>query len=234
MKRNDFLKLTGISGLGIITGIPLVYGKEAKTDFTTHVESRENLWPLLGRFAFAVGAGVVSSLISDYLRTVWNDYELRNGIEAANRKMINEGSFTNFSQSQVSSHRDNIGETIAYQAITADGSNVCAPFFNLQRSKHAPVAMFEGPALAALTPIAEGLFTSKKNAANMLLPIHERTAAVGGFKEGFSRPAVYVSRGGIVRINYQSDGHGYGEAIVGISDGVDREITTQKIPIYYS
>ena len=171
----------------------------------------------------------MTELIADYVRKNWQNDNLAEAVDYSNRRMRENGGFTDFSKSNTIKGLD--GE-IMYAAFNPHDANVCTPVINQRRIRNAPVTMLEGPTLTGLVPVAER-FKTKELAHDHLIPIHQISQGSGSFEEGLSIPTVYVSRKGNVKVSYDSDGSGKGRAFVSVTDNNYRTIVNQEVDVVY-
>ena len=232
MNRKEFLKNTLTIASGTLILPPFVLSKPIFEHSLLTIDLRDSpvFWSLLGRFAFAVGAGVATELVMDYIRKRSSNRDLRTAVTLSNERMRENGGFTDLSKSHV--YKMPKGE-IMYAAINPNDGNICAPLINQRKYSNAPLTMLEGPSLSALVPVAERNFRNKQLANDYLVPIHEISPGYGSFEEGLSTPTVYVSRKGNVKVSYDSNGNGKGKAYVSVTDKNRNRVISQPVDIIY-
>ena len=238
MNRKEFLKASAIASMGLFFRLPVYniappLSNPISTPIFITLEDELFYLSFLRNFAYTIGTSVISNLVTDYVKTLWYGNEdakdLKKSIEATNKTMRSQG-FSDLSKAKVykpKSYRDSV---IMYQATNPNNANACAPIFNLNKSVDEPVAMLEAPALVGLAAVGKR-FKYKSDAADWLLPTQERAQGRGSFEGGYEHPAIYVSKKGIVKIDYKKKSRKKGIVTVGVTDGDKTEILTDTIPI---
>jgi hypothetical protein len=168
------------------------------------------LWGFVGRFAVAVGSGVVANYISDYIRNQQPNWLTRQ-IQAVNDFMYKDG-FTDFSRSRVFHGNGKI----FYPVVHQDGFNTCVAFHDIHNEDPA-VPLVEGPTVIGLTWAAEEMArrTSSQNARSVFHPSRSITRGLGTFQTSYAQPDAFQTvGGGRVAMNYRNDGPGRGTVAV--------------------
>lgn len=169
----------------------------------------------VARFAAAVGASVLSSLITDYSRRYLNPSTARE-VGWANNTMAQQGGFSDLSESKVYVPQPE-PSYFFYPARNVDKFNTCVAFFDSSYNQNSRrIALIEGPTLFGISELAHTISQRQTSGVvrNAMLPREAIRVGRGTIDRGYDDDDVYRTDSGTVRSHYVTDGNGKGTVTV--------------------
>lgn len=174
----------------------------------------------VARFAFAVGSSVVTSLITDYIRSKLTPSTAQE-VENTNRAMANiQGTrFSDLSRSTVYSPRTENNYFFYPAQATEPGQiiNACVAFFDRNRNQGSQrVTLIEGPSLFGIAELAHRVAQNRNDttAKRTFLPRQGSSIANIRLDRSSNDPDLYSTDAGSVESIYRTSGDGTGEVHV--------------------